>query len=88
MKKPLVCEIPNFQSVFFLRFEHSSALVDPATSIAFPKILNIPSTIPLPTYTLLGLGVRTVSFLGIKVYSVGFYADLGNPRLNVSLPPL
>jgi hypothetical protein len=65
-----------------------STLVDPATSIAFPKTLNIPSKIPLPTYTLLGLGVRTVSFLGIQVYSVGFYADLGNPRLNVSLPLL
>ncbi|KEP54397.1 chalcone-flavanone isomerase [Rhizoctonia solani 123E] len=26
--------------------------------------------------TLLGLGVRKVSFLGIQVYSVGFYADL------------
>jgi len=26
-----------------------------------------------------------VSFLGIKVYSVGFYADLANPNLNVTL---
>lgn len=32
---------------------------------------------------LVGLGVRTVSFLGIKVYSVGFYADLNNPNLKV-----
>jgi len=38
----------------------------------------------LPTFTLVGLGVRTVSFLGIKVYSIGFYADLQNPELNLS----
>jgi hypothetical protein len=34
--------------------------------------------------TLVGVGVRTVSFLGIQVYSVAFYADLENPNLNVS----
>ncbi|KAG5648211.1 hypothetical protein DXG03_006166 [Asterophora parasitica] len=34
--------------------------------------------------TLVGCGVRTVSFLGIKVYSVGFYADLNNPDLKIS----
>ncbi|KAH9853058.1 chalcone-flavanone isomerase-domain-containing protein [Lenzites betulinus] len=55
--------------------------LDPATSIAFPKTLKIQSKTPLPTFTLVGLGVRTVSFLGIKVYSVGFYADLSNPKL-------
>ncbi len=35
--------------------------------------------------TLVGLGVRTVSFIGIKVYSVGFYADLNNPDLKVTI---
>ncbi|EJF66456.1 hypothetical protein DICSQDRAFT_130726 [Dichomitus squalens LYAD-421 SS1] len=55
--------------------------VDPATSIAFPNTLKIQSKTPLPTFTLMGVGVRTVSFLGIKVYSVGFYADLSNPSL-------
>lgn len=58
-------------------------LVDPATSIEFPATLRIPSNITIPTMTLVGLGVRTVSFLGIKVYSVGFYADLENPNLKV-----
>ena len=58
--------------------------MDPATAIAFPKTLRIPSKTPLPEFSLVGLGVRTVSFLGIKVYSVGFYADLANPNLNVS----
>ena len=31
--------------------------------------------------SLVGVGVRTVSFLIMKVYSVGFYADLNNPHL-------
>lgn len=57
--------------------------IDPATSIAFPKTLRIPSKFPLPQFSLVGVGVRTVSFLGIKVYSVGFYADLANPNLNI-----
>lgn len=57
--------------------------LDPATSIAFPKTLRIPSKTPLPEFSLVGLGVRTVSFLGIKVYSVGFYADLTNPSLKI-----
>ncbi|KAG8757512.1 hypothetical protein FRC14_001989 [Serendipita sp. 396] len=49
---------------------------DPATDVEFPTTLDLPGTPPL---TLLGLGVRTVSFLGLKVYSVGFYADLNQP---------
>ncbi len=59
----------------------TSRPVATATSIAFPKTLKIQSKTPLPTFTLVGLGVRTVSFLGIKVYSIGFYADLSNPKL-------
>ncbi|KAI0322308.1 chalcone-flavanone isomerase-domain-containing protein [Amylostereum chailletii] len=58
--------------------------VDPDTSIEFPKHLRIQSKVPFPAFTLLGVGVRTVSFLGIKVYSVGFYADLSNPNLKIS----
>jgi hypothetical protein len=58
--------------------------VDPATSITFPKTMRIPSNIGIPPLTLVGVGVRTVSFLGIKVYSVGFYVDLDNPNLKVS----
>ncbi|VDB99352.1 unnamed protein product [Peniophora sp. CBMAI 1063] len=56
-------------------------VVDPDTAITFPRTLSVQSKVKLPTYTLLGCGVRTVSFLGIKVYSVGFYADLSNPKL-------
>ena len=45
----------------------------------FPKTITIPSPTS-PTgkpdeYTLLGLGVRTVSFLSLKVYVVGFYVQ-------------
>ncbi|KAH7883840.1 chalcone-flavanone isomerase-domain-containing protein [Phlebopus sp. FC_14] len=58
---------------------------DPATSIHFPKTLRIPSKSPLPAHSLVGTGVRTVSFLGVKVYSVAFYADLQNPKLNISV---
>ena len=60
---------------------------DPDTGIEFPETLIIPSKARLPPLSLLGLGVRSVSFLGIKVYSVGFYADLSNPGLRVSSSP-
>jgi len=59
------------------------ATLDPATSIAFPNQLTIPSRTQLPQFSLVGVGVRTVSFLGIQVYSVGFYADLSNPKLDI-----
>jgi len=59
--------------------------VDTATSIAFPKTLDVPAKVKIPTLSLVGLGVRTVSFLGIKVYSVGFYADLNDPNLKVRI---
>ncbi|RDB28414.1 Altered inheritance of mitochondria protein 18, mitochondrial [Hypsizygus marmoreus] len=60
-------------------------MLDPATSIAFPTVMRIPSKIKIPTMPLVGLGVRTVSFLGLKVYSIGFYADLDNPDLKIPL---
>ena len=56
---------------------------DPATSIRFPEQLRIPSRPQLPTCQLLGVGVRKVSFLGVKVYSVAFYADIERPDLKV-----
>ncbi|KAI0297545.1 hypothetical protein B0F90DRAFT_1811039 [Multifurca ochricompacta] len=62
-----------------------SVCIDPATSIEFPTILQIPSKGALPEFTLIGVGVRVVSFLKIKVYSVAFYADLSNP--NLKIPP-
>lgn len=64
-------------------FNGSCAVVDPNTSITFPKTMHIPSRVPIPDLSLIGVGVRTVSFLRIKVYSVAFYADLNNPALQV-----
>ncbi|KAF8682454.1 3'-5' exonuclease [Rhizoctonia solani] len=56
--------------------------LDPATSISFPTILQLDGE---PKMTLLGLGVRRVSFLGINVYSVGFYADLSKVDAKVGI---
>lgn len=50
--------------------------IDPSTNFLFPLALS-PLSIPsegLPL-SLVGLGVRTVSFLSVKVYSVGFYTN-------------
>lgn len=81
IRRPLVCP-PNALTVIHSYL--SSA--DPETFIEFPKTINIPSKIRIPTMTLLGVGVRRVSVLKVKVYSIGFYADLNNPDLKVSLP--
>lgn len=77
----LLVRMTLFDTVYFVDFRY--VVVDPNTSIPFPKTMHIPSRIPIPDLTLVGVGVRTVSFLGIKVYSVAFYADLNNPMLQV-----
>lgn len=46
--------------------------LDPTSSIPFPVTITTPSGKKLK---LVGTGVRTVSFLGIKVYTGGFYVD-------------
>lgn len=46
---------------------------DPETAIRFP--LTLPISLSAPKLTLVGLGVRKVSFLRVKVYSVGFYLE-------------
>ncbi|KAF2758041.1 hypothetical protein EJ05DRAFT_538294 [Pseudovirgaria hyperparasitica] len=51
----------------------------------FPKIITLPSGVPGekdPEYTLIGLGIRRVSFLNVQVYVVGLYVK------NSSLAPL
>ncbi|KAF8309966.1 chalcone-flavanone isomerase-domain-containing protein [Cantharellus anzutake] len=50
----------------------SSIRVEPETCVRFPSTIQPPSCPPL---TLVGLGVRVVSFLKFKVYAVGFYAE-------------
>ncbi|GHJ88387.1 hypothetical protein NliqN6_4789 [Naganishia liquefaciens] len=49
-------------------------VVDPSTSINFPQTL-VPLSLPNSPLPLVGLGVRTVSFLRVKVYSAGFYLE-------------
>ncbi|TFK23085.1 hypothetical protein FA15DRAFT_688054 [Coprinopsis marcescibilis] len=63
--------------------QSSDRITDPATSIEFPKAISVQAKTKIPPLQLVGLGVRTVSFLGIKVYSVGFYADLSNVNLKI-----
>lgn len=46
---------------------------DPDTSIMHPVIL--PLTTTTTPLTLVGLGVRTVSFLSVRVYSAAFYLE-------------
>ena len=50
-----------------------SSSEDPDTSILHPNTL--PLTTPTTPLTLVGLGVRTVSFLSVRVYSAGFYVE-------------
>lgn len=58
---------------------------DPDTKITFPNKLFISSKVHHEPFKLLGVGVRRVSIFSVKVYSVGFYADLSNPSLQVSI---
>ena len=46
--------------------------LDPTTRTPFPSTLTSPEGVKLQ---LVGTGVRTVSFLSIKVYAVGFYVS-------------
>ena len=76
--------VSTYSTVSLAGFANTGFLVaDPSTSITFPKTLYIPSKVPIPDLSLIGVGVRTVSFLRVKVYSVAFYADLDNPALQV-----
>jgi len=55
--------------------EEKSDLVDSGTSSVggFPRVLDFADEGEEVEYQLLGLGIRTVSFLGIQVYVVGLY---------------
>ncbi|KAK4058017.1 hypothetical protein OIO90_000756 [Microbotryomycetes sp. JL221] len=54
---------------------HSNEFVDPTSKLSFPTTILSPSG---KTLHLIGTGVRTVSFLGIRVYTAGFYVDQQN----------
>lgn len=51
---------------------NKSEYVDPTTKTAFPSTIVSPEGV---TLELVGTGVRTVSFLAIKVYAVAFYVS-------------
>lgn len=63
--------------------------LDPATSQPLPVTLPKPQT-PLPSgckeLKLVGLGVRTVSFLSIRVYVAGLYVDSAALQTLESVP--
>ncbi|KAG8911314.1 hypothetical protein FRC00_006716 [Tulasnella sp. 408] len=71
----------RLESSYILGFEDDKVaesfdtIAEPASGVEFPKVITFksPQTLPL---TLLGVGIRTVSFLKMQVYAVGFYADL------------
>jgi hypothetical protein len=67
----------------------SDIVVDVDTGIEFPRTVRVPSQFKTRPLELVGVGVRTVSFLGIQVYSIGFYADLAEPALKITaaMPP-
>ncbi|KAG8875883.1 hypothetical protein FRB97_004678 [Tulasnella sp. 331] len=75
MNRPVLMESPATPIPDDTVIESKDTIVDPATSLAFPKTLRFQSP-HTPPLTLLGVGVRTVSFLSVKVYAVGFYADI------------
>jgi hypothetical protein len=62
----------------------SDSVVDPDSGISFPRTVRVPSQFKTAPLELIGLGVRTVSFLGIQVYSIAFYADLASPGLKIT----
>lgn len=64
--------------------ESRSVRIDPSTGTPHPLTLYPASA---PELTLVGLGVRTVSFLKMKVYSAGFYVDDVTLRKDSILPP-
>ncbi|KAF7295019.1 p-loop containing nucleoside triphosphate hydrolase protein [Mycena indigotica] len=64
-------------------YSDSEDILDPDTGISFPRTVNVPGQFKTPPLELVGVGVRTVSFLGIKVYSLGFYADLSSKELRL-----
>lgn len=63
---------PHLPPPIKLQQPKQNYLTDPATQQQVPAQLDIASSEPL---RLIGLGVRTVSFLAIKVYVAAFYAD-------------
>lgn len=96
LQKLIIESQPLTRMVFDVSLVHSysaDGLVDPDTQIPFPIRLPLTS-LSSPNLSLVGLGVRKVSFLRVKVYSVGFYLEesltnrlAGLPGWSVSSAP-
>jgi hypothetical protein len=65
--------VPHFPRTIELPSSSSSLSNAPETPAASSTPASATSTAPTTEYTLVGLGLRSVSFLGIQVYVVGYY---------------
>jgi len=80
-RQPVLIQSPHHQRMklsevnptLHLSYFKVMIVEDPETSTPFPLSLNLLT--PTPPLTLIGLGVRKVSFLRVKVYSAGFYLE-------------
>lgn len=67
---PRTIEVPNFGAS---GARQQAAPADEIPSVTAPTLIVPASTMADTEYTLVGLGTRSVSFLGINVYVVGYY---------------
>ena len=76
----------GFRSAYtpFTLSVHKLTAADTATDMSFPIELTL--TTPTPLLSLVGLGVRTVSFLRVKVYSAGFYVEAADLKQLHNIP--
>ncbi|KAF4816084.1 Altered inheritance of mitochondria protein 18 [Colletotrichum siamense] len=64
--------VPSFPRTIELSSNHSASSRDPEAAAQAPIAASVQDSDGVE-YTLVGLGIRTVSFLSIQVYMVGYY---------------
>lgn len=64
--------VPSFPRTIELSSKHSASSRDPEATAQAPIAASVQDSDGVE-YTLVGLGIRTVSFLSIQVYMVGYY---------------
>ncbi|CAI0645350.1 unnamed protein product, partial [Colletotrichum noveboracense] len=64
--------VPSFPRTIELSSKHSASSRDPEAAAQAPIAASVQDSDGVE-YTLVGLGIRTVSFLSIQVYMVGYY---------------
>lgn len=70
---PRTIELPEFAKMKSAAQERDSAAPEGIPSVTSPTLVVPPSITSDTEYTLVGLGTRSVSFLSINVYVLGFY---------------